>query len=353
MAAPATPNNFNVQQGNRQVYLTWDITAGATSYDVYRSLDGVNFGTSYASVSVNNYLDTGVTVGTLYYYKVSASNISGESPKTSAQQIIPAPTAEMSLGQIRLLAQQRADRVNSNFVTLPEWNSYINQSMYELYDLLITADEEYYVATPAQFTASPNNNQTYLYPLPDGATSFTNGINGTPGYIAPPFYKLKGVDLGLNTANNAWVSVNKFNFADRNKFVYPNTASTIYGVFNLQYRLIGSNIEFIPTPSSGQQLRIWYIPRLPQLLKDTDLTTSSISGWIEYVIVDAAIKALQKEESDVTILLAQKEALRVRIEGAAANRDTGQPDRVSDIRPYGYGGGYGGNYGWNGGMGGY
>lgn len=353
MAAPATPNNLYVQAGNRQVYLSWDITAGATSYDVYRSTDGVNFGTSYASVSVNNYLDTGVTVGTLYYYKISASNGSGESPKTSAQQIIPAPTAEMSLGQIRLLAQQRADRVNSNFVTLPEWNSYINQSMYELYDLLITADEEYYVATPAQFTASPNNNQTYLYPLPDGATSFTNGINGAPGYIAPPFYKLKGVDLGLNTANNAWVSVNKFNFADRNKFVYPNTASTIYGVFNLQYRMVGSNIEFIPTPSSGQQLRIWYIPRLPQLLQDTDLTTSSISGWIEYVIVDAAIKALQKEESDVSILLAQKEALRIRIEGAAANRDTGQPDRVSDIRPYGYGGGYGGNYGWNGGMGGY
>lgn len=354
MAAPATPNNFYVQQGNRQVYLSWDNTTGATSYKIYQSTTGaLGSFTNIATVTVNNYLDTSVSVGTLYYYQITALNGTDESAATSAQQIIPTPTSEMSLRQIRLLAQQRADRVNSNFVTLPEWNSYINQSMYELYDLLITADEEYYVATPAQFTASPNNNQTFLYPLPDGATSFVNGITGASGYIAPSFYKLKGVDLGLNTANNAWVTVNKFSFADRNKFVYPNTASTIYGVFNLQYRLIGNNIEFIPTPSSGQQLRIWYIPRLPQLLKDTDLTTSSISGWIEYVIVDAAIKALQKEESDVTILMAQKEALRIRIEGTASNRDTGQPDRVSDIRPYGYGGGYGGNYGWNGGMGGY
>lgn len=355
MATPSAPNNFYVQQGNRQVFLSWDVSAGATSYEIKRSTDP-NFGgvppvTEIFSTTSINYLDTyNVTVGTQYYYKVAGVNGSGTGNYTSAQSVVPTPTAEMSLGQIRLLAQQRADRVNSNFVTLPEWNTYINQSMYELYDMLITADEEYYVATPVSWVS---DGTTFQYDLPNGALTFTNGIDGTTSIVAAPFYKLKGVDLGLNTAQNAYVTVNKFNFMDRNRFVYPNTASTIYGVFNLQYRLLGDKIQFIPTPSAGQRLRLWYIPRLPQLLKDTDITTSSISGWVEYVIVDAAIKALQKEESDVSVLMAQKQMLKQRIEETAVNRDTGQPDRITDVRQNGYWGSMSGGYGTNGPLGGF
>lgn len=347
MAIPGVPNNFYCQQGNRQVWLSWDISAGATSYEVQRSTDGVTYA-NYASVSVPNYLDTVVTVGTQYWYQIASVNGSGTSPYTAPQSIVPSPTSEMSLGQLRLMAQQRADRVGSNFVTLPEWNSFINLAMYELYDLLITADEEYFVATPAQFsTQGANSNQSYLYPLPDGNIQFVNGIDGTSVYVAPSFYKLKGVDLSLNTANNAWVTINKFNFIDRNRFVYPNTASTIYGVFNLQYRMLGSNIEFIPTPSGNQNIRIWYIPRLTQLLKDTDITTTSISGWIQYVIVRAAKYALDKEESDTTKLDAELTYLKQRIEETAANRDAGRPDSISDTRGNGFSSS--GGYGWGGG----
>jgi hypothetical protein len=348
MSIPAFPSNYYAQQGNGQVLLSWDLVAGATTYNVQRSTDGV----TYASVSTpatNKYLDTSVTIGTQYWYKVASTNSSGTSAYTTAQSVVPVTSGEMCLSQIRLAAQQRADRVNSNYVTLPEWNVMINQSLFELYDLLVTVYDDYFVATPAQFTTGQSSN---LYALPDGVTSFTNGITGAAGYIAPPFYKLIGVDLALNTANNAWVTVDKFNFSDRNKFLYPNTSSTIYGVFNLAYRLVGTNIEFIPTPSSNQSIRLWYIPRLTMLLQDTDTTTSGVSGWIEYVITDAAIKALQKEESDVSVLLAQKAALIKRIEESAMNRDAGRPDTISDVRSgNAWNGGSSG--GWNSPMGGF
>lgn len=340
MATASTPNNFYCQQGNRQVFLSWDLEAGATSYIVQRSLDGVTFIT-YATVSVNNYLDTAVVVGTQYWYQISSVNVSGTSPFTQAQATVPTPAGEMSLGQIRNLAQLRADRANSNFVTLPEWNEFINQAMFELYDLLITSYEDYYTASPAQFIA---NGQQYLFPLPDGLQTFLDP-NNQP-YVAPPFYKLLGVDLGLNNANNAWVTVDKFMFMDRNKFVYPNTSSTIYGVFNLQYRIMGSNLEFIPTPSGGTVLRIWYVPRLVQLLKDTDITTQGISGWTQYVIIRAAKYALDKEESDTSKLDAELLFLKTRIEESAINRDAGRPDRISDVRSNMFGNGQGG--GWNG-----
>jgi hypothetical protein len=331
------PQNFYVQTANSQILASWSASTGATGYIVQRSTDGVTFST-VSTQSSTEYLDTTVTRGTQYWYQVAATNTSGTSIYTTPASEVPTLTGEMCLSQIRLQSQQRADRVNSNFVTLPEWNTYINQSLFELYDLLITCYEDYFVASPVTFTS---DGSTYLYDLP-------NGINFN---AADPFYKLMGVDLALNNASNAYVTVNKFNFIDRNRFVYPNTASTIYGVFNLQYRPVGNQLEFIPTPSAGQKIRIWYIPRLHQLLRDTDTTTAGVSGWLEYVIVDAAIKALQKEESDVSVLMAQKQALIKRIQETAMNRDVGQPDKISDVRQGDWNSGWRG--GSNGAMGGF
>lgn len=328
MAIPNTPSNFIAQQGNQVVYLSWDLDVTVTSYNVLRSTDGVNY-TNLASVTTPNYLDSTVTIGIVYYYEISAT-ISGGGGGTSVPtlplSLVPTPTSEMSLGEIRLKSQQRADRVNSQFVTASEWNSFINQSMFELYDILVTAYEDQFLAPALRFVIS--NNQP-IYPLPDGTL-----YNG-----APAFYKLSGVDLSLNTSQNAFVTVNKFNFIDRNNYVYPNSNSTIYGVFNLRYRLMGTNIQFIPTPTAGQTIQMWYIPRLKQLLADNDITTIGISGWLEYVIIRSAILALVKEESDVSALTAALMDLRHRIESSVQNRDNGLPDSISNVRHNGNWGG--------------
>jgi len=318
MAIPATPYNYTLQQGNGQVYLSWSIVAGATSYSVQRSTDGGNTFASLATPSVNEYLDTSVTVGSSYWYKVASVNSDGTSAYTTPQQVVPTMPGQLSLGEVRLMAKQRADMVNSQFITDPEWNSYINQSYFELYDLLTNVHEQWYMADPLEFTT---DGSTFQYPLP-------NGINYN---AARPFYKMVGVDCGLNTTANSFITLNRFNFIDRNKFIYPNIGSTFYGVFNLQYAVVGDTIYFIPTPAAGQIIRVWYQPRLETLLKDSDVL-DGVSGWSEYVIVDAAIKAMQKEESDVTVLAAQKTLLRARIEESAINRDEGQPMTISDTR---------------------
>lgn len=344
--APGIPQNMIAQSANQQILISWDLSSGATSYIIQRSLDNVTY-TTLATVSgsplATQYLDLSALLGVQYWYQVASSNGTVSSYCTP-QSAVAVPTGEKCLSQIRLAAMQRADRVNSNFVTKSEWNQYINQSMFELYDLLVTVYEDLYVATPVQFVS---DGTTFLYPLPNGSNTFLSGINPNITFTPRPFYKLIGVDLALNNATNAFVTVNKFNFSDRNRFVYPNTASTIYGVFNLQYRLLGLNqIEFIPTPSAGQALRLWYIPRLKELLLDTDTTDTGISGWIEYVIVKAAYYALAKEESDTTNMVLQLAALQKRIEETAANRDAGMPDTISDVNN--------GNWsqGWHGGGGG-
>lgn len=354
MAVPAVPTNLYTQQGNAQILNSWSIVPTATSYTLQRSTDGVTFST-IASPVVPSFLDTTVVVGTAYYYQVCANNGSGSSAFNGTQANglaayqIPTVSGQMSLYQIRLSSQQMSDRVNSNFVSLPEWNTFINLAADELYDIITTVYEDYQMYQPVYFTTSGN---TSTYNMPDGVTTFQNAAGAN--IVPPPIYKLSGIDLGLNNAPNGFVTVSKYNFIDRNRYVFPNTASTIYGVFGLQYRFLGNQIRFIPQPSSSQPIGVWYIPRRVQLLQDTDIS-EGYNGWIRYVIVRAAKYALDKEESDTSKLDSELLYLKTRIEGAAPNRDEGQGDTISDARSaQGYGpdgssgGGWGGpqGYGW-------
>jgi hypothetical protein len=214
----------------------------------------------------------------------------------------------MSLADLRSAVRQRADMVNSQFVSDTELNSYINQSYFELYDLLIAQyGNNYYVANPYSFVTDGTN---FLYSLPSD------------------FYKLLGVDLALSNTLDSYVTIRPFEFIDRNRYAVPNFQS-FYGITNLRYRINADKLWFTPIPRSGQTIRIWYIPRMTTLALDTD-TADGISGWTEYIIVDAAIKCLQKEESDVSVLFAQKQSLINRIEAMAQARDAGSPAKVSD-----------------------
>ena len=222
---------------------------------------------------------------------------------------------------------------------MTEWNSYINQSMFELYDLLVTTYEDYYIAPPIQIQSTGANS----YKLPNGSNTFLDA-NNQP-IVPRPFYKMAGVDRTLNASNNAFVTVQKFNFIDRNKYSYAGGLSAFNGITEVQYRIMGNSIQFIPSPANSQTIRLWYIPRLVELLQETDTTDIGISGWIEYVIVRAAYFALTKEEADTQPLVMQLGALQKRIEETAANRDAGMPDTVSNSRDItGRGrGGYGEN----------
>lgn len=338
MATPAIPQNVYVQTQNGQVLVSWDLVAGATSYSVQRSTDGVTYST-VGTPATNSYLDTAVTVGTQYFYQVAAVMSATTGSYSVAGSVVPTRPGQMTLGQLRLLSQQKADRVNSNFVTLPEWNIYINQSYAELYDLLAQKYGDDYFVASFQFATTGAS----AYGLPDGTSTYPTAPGS--GVTAPAFYKLLGVDLGLSASGtNAWITLKKYEFISRNTYVYPQLTTNLLGVAGMRYRIVGNTLMFIPTPSAGQLVQVWYVPRLTAMLADTD-TCDGVSGWTEYIAVDAAIKALQKEESDVSVLMAQKQALIDRIEAAAENRDAGEPETISPTRrvtdPYGYGFGAG------------
>lgn len=261
-------------------------------------------------------------------------------------------SSTIPLGALRIRAQQRADLENSQYLSVPEWNQNISDSYKELYDLLITAyGDDYFVQTPYQFTISG----TQLYNLPSD------------------FYKLLGVDLQYGASPTGWVTLKTFEFIDRNKYSWLNplpiaastvqlwyipeptplqfmqacsttNSSAVVTVSDVTDLAVGMSVYGVGIPSgttissvntSLSQVTLSSTATATQpvviLYFWTDSATmDGISGWEEYVIVDAAIKAATKEESDTSELRIQKQSMKERIEALSHGRDAGQAHHVSD-----------------------
>ena len=76
---PAPPMGLSAVSGDRQVILSWNPVAGATSYTVKRSPNSSGPFTTVVSNAATNYTDTNVVAFATYYYAVSATNPAGES----------------------------------------------------------------------------------------------------------------------------------------------------------------------------------------------------------------------------------------------------------------------------------
>lgn len=366
----AIPQGIYISTGNGQICLNWNIVAGVTNYIINRSTDGVNY-SLLAVPTANFYVDKTCIIGTQYYYQVASVSTGGTSGFNSygtnslPLTITPCAPGQINLGYMRYQSRLRAEQLKSNFCTNDEVNIMINQSAKELYGLIVQKYGEDYFLAPLQVFQSAGQQ---FYPLPDG-TNFknTNGIPDPAGSPALACFKVYGVDLnsyGANLSNaTGWVSMSRFNIADRNKYnlMLGAASNNVAGQYcQFQYREMGNSIEVLPI-NSGQYFRLWYVPLSQDLLLDTDMLPFSYSGWYEYIILDVASKmaAKQEEYDRAGDLMSRKEMMMERIETEAANRDVGQPNTATNSRSMlgdpNFGGGVYGNgnggYGSGGGYG--
>ena len=86
---PPIPTGVMATPASGQVTLSWNSSAGATSYKVGRSTTTGGPYSSIASPAASPYVDTTVINGTTYYYVVAASNANGTSANSSEVSATP------------------------------------------------------------------------------------------------------------------------------------------------------------------------------------------------------------------------------------------------------------------------
>jgi subtilisin family serine protease len=87
---PNAPINLVAASANTQVSLAWDLSVGATTYNVKRSVtSGGPYTTVASGVTTTTYTDTGLTNGVTFYYVVSGVNSIGESANSAQVSATP------------------------------------------------------------------------------------------------------------------------------------------------------------------------------------------------------------------------------------------------------------------------
>ena len=206
-----------------------------------------------------------------------------------------------SLGDMRSDVRLRADLPANNFVSDSEINEYLNQSIAELWDLLVAARGQEYYVTRYAFTTAPN---TELYALP--ADHFET--------------------LYLECfVNNQRIRMRPYSLHER---------APILGVTQLParpyaFRLQGTQISLLPIPDSTYPCTLFYAPAAVRLTNDAD-TFDGIDGWEEYAIWRAVAYVQQKEQLDFSFAMGFVGSIKDRVQRLAPFRAANNAERVTD-----------------------
>ena len=212
--------------------------------------------------------------------------------------------ATVTLTTLRSRVRERADMAGSNFVadTATGLDAWINEANQKLHGMLVDALGEEYVSSSSALATVADTSD---YALPTG------------------FFKLYGVDLTIAGYIRALLPYNRM---ERN--AYRNDQN--YGWHIPRYSIVGSYLRIYPTPTSVLSGTIYYAPEATVLTAGTD-SVSYPNGWERFIVLDAAIQALLKEESSVTALIQERDAVVREIAQTKENRDLASPKQVVDV----------------------
>lgn len=185
--------------------------------------------------------------------------------------------------------RQRADMESSNFISDDEITHFLNDEIKAVFAKMVNVDNGILFATPSPTLTKVGDN---AYALPSD------------------FMRL--VDVNIYT-NARWIPACP---ADAQNY-YQLLSQTYTGDYDTRYFLQRNNAQdryelYLFPAKEVSNLGVRYIPEAPSLSIGTD-TLNWPSNWHVVPVLGAAIKCLNKEESDPTALMMERDSEVARI----------------------------------------
>lgn len=219
----------------------------------------------------------------------------------------------INLQTLRTRALERADALNDANVDATlggEVDAYINQSIRDLYDLLVRAAGDQYYSTNQDLTTVANQ-ATLAFP--------------------DTFYKMLGMQWvrGDSTLQRLWpLQLQKFLRFTDDTGGWTRDGRVWYMIEDAGET--SGNLRFYPTPTGAHTARIWYIQGFVALTTDA-ATFNSVNGWDELVVLDVAMKIKIKREESITDIMKTYVKKRADVQAMADTPNEGEPMRVLDV----------------------
>ena len=301
-------------------------------------------------------------------------------------------TNEVTLAQLITRSRRRADQENSEFCTDAEVVDYINDAVAELHEMMVNEYELYYLSSYTYTLPADNPKalpdsfwkalgcdfasggvtrriRRYMFQERNAFESplLKQGYMGNVFFIiegnnirfipeSPPagtvtlWYipepqKFDSVSPSLGRLNSDAIATKVtlstpadiVNFSNGSSITFASDvsgstspvttaissvesdpASGDYGTFNVESTVGIESQDYCFTSATGTKL--------------SAIDKALANGFERFIILDAAIKMLQKEESDTQILVAEREGVRHRLMLAAKDRTPGESRAIADVK---------------------
>jgi Glycoside hydrolase family 44 len=181
---PVAPTALVAIAGNQQIGLTWTASSGATSYHVKRAAVSGGPYTQVGSPAVTNYIDTGLTNGTNYFYVVSAVNASGESANSS--QASGTPVASSPAPSVPAAPTTLAATPGNQQISLT-WTASSGATSYHVKRATVSGGPYSQVAAPAgnsYINTGLTNGTSYFYVV-SALNATGESANSSPASATP------------------------------------------------------------------------------------------------------------------------------------------------------------------------
>jgi fibronectin type 3 domain-containing protein len=167
----SAPSGVTANASSSGITISWFSVAGASEYYIYRSASS---GGSYVivgfSTSTSYTNNSGLTAGETYYYKVSASNSSGEGPQSAPAYA----TAQSAYSALSAPTGLDAEANSANSITI-SWNPVSGASIYRIYRSDYSYSGYTLIGTSASTLYTSSGlaaGTTYYYKV----TAYSNGV---------------------------------------------------------------------------------------------------------------------------------------------------------------------------------